>query len=518
MDTLVTDVYILIFDMLHGYDLCRFSLTSKIYSELIRNLMPGLNIDLSDEYIDQPTLNFFKFCKSLNISECGYEGQEALYRYEVKRSSSPRLKLSGFDNLISLNMSTAPVDTAYYQLHLAIDDSSLVHLTKLTNVNLSGIKFLSDGFLKNLPTTLKQLNLDSCIRITTSGFEHLTNLEQLNAKGVNFYGEGTFSSLVSLRKIGIGRIGVAYSRDSPLYNILNLSSLSNLRSLGLETSCQESLERLLGLSNDIKELTLITEKVVPVDVFDRWTNLSILKLVHGGKPSWPLTKRSISNMKHLTYLKLHNVIIWCTDDQTDSPILQKLKTIKLFRCVGVSNIIKMIQAAHTVIFNSCPGLKDNDLKYFNRSEIVSLSNILSITEVGICHLKNVYKLSLDCMWGAINKEIVSLPRLRFLELNWNHCVLRKYIIKINDDILRNLYHLHIGDTDIINIKFETLKNLTKIGMRNYKDMKDELFLSLSKLEYLGTVELIRCNISAVVIGQLKQMCPDIYFPQNKYDS
>lgn len=482
MEDIISDILVLIFNKLDGYDICRFSLTSKSNFENMSKIIPLLDINLHQIYIVQKCIDFFKTCKTLNMIKC--------------RGS---INISNLLELGSLNISKR-VDSR----DALIDYQSwkdLLYLPKLTHLNISGFR-IKDYHIKFLPKNLISLDI-SRNNITSVGIEYLTELnklQELNLVEINITNFEKILSLTNLKKLYLSNI--SFSDSCPDQSLKCLSVLTKLKILRIEEPRQEYLNGITELDLDLEEFYLTTMNTISVNI-SKWSSLTKLQINHNGKREWYFDK-DIFRLKSLIYLKLNGIIF--NKDHVHIP--DKLKIVKLSRCRGLHNIVNIFKNVDILTINSCSDLDSKHFKYFNRISNVSLRSV-RIKDVQLNYLENVVILKLDNFKQDDIIAITELPKLKSLTLNWD-----RYIFKedINIDILLesigNLYYLYIGNCSIQDFKLSKLKNLVKFGIKR-TFVKDDNFLSLSELKYLTYVYVDRCNISEYTITQLGEKRSDI---------
>jgi len=311
------------------------------------------------------------------------------------------------------------------------DDIDLIRIDKLVNLtylDLSGsddhpgIKDSSTLYLQSL-TTLTNLNISNCSRITDIGLSYLailTNLEILNMRNlvnISDIGSNQLSTLVKLKDLNISRCyNITDNGLQFLASLLNLENLymcnlniigeglSNLRHSNkikvLEMTHCQSMESFdlgyLTLNNDMIHLNLYQcnkltnlsglsclEKLQYLDIgfcekipqnqfmkLSLLVNLKRLSFIHStiSNETWQnlLSTESLNNLVHLNLNRFNS-------DFNDDTLLYMSRHLTKLTYLGLLG---------------CDDITDNGLKYLSDLRSLKSLNLLvckKITEVGIMY-------------------------------------------------------------------------------------------------------------------------------------
>jgi hypothetical protein len=488
MEEIIPDILVLILNRLRGYDVYRFSLTSKFILRYVNQIMHLLDIDLSKGYVSQKSINFFKSCKSLNVSKCKSDGVD----------------IDEFTELISLNIS-ATQDTYDKVLHI-INLYYLFKLPKLSILNVSetGITY---KHIEVLPKTLISLNLRNC-PISYSSVKYLaklTNLQELNLSGSTIINFEEILFLTNLRKLYLSK--VSFLSSSSYQDLQCLSVLSKLKLLSIEEDNQKYLNGLTQANLELEEFYLNTRDTEYIDV-TKFKQLTKLSIIYNGKILKWIFNKEIFNLKSLTYLGLSGVTF--NDEYSDVLTTNKLEKVKLLRCKGLRNVIKLFENVDILRINACYGLNNHHLEHLSKISNISFKSF-RLKDMKLSYLENVVILSVD---DFRDTEIILISRLRNLQslkLNWNTYSHKTDEPIVIDELLKhisNLYYLYIRNVIIQDFNLSTLQSLVKFGLRQCS-VKEENFLSLSELKYLTSIIIDHDSTPESVIGKLEEKRSDI---------
>ncbi|MQL83783.1 hypothetical protein Taro_016261 [Colocasia esculenta] len=380
-------------------------------------------------------------------------------------------------------------------------------------LNLEGCRGISNSSLWSITgmTTLRELDLSRCTRITDAGLEHvlsISNLEKLHISETKLTSEGIrrLSSLVNLRVLNLGGLPV---NDQAMTSLQVLTQLEYLDLWGSKITDQGAA--MLNMFPKLNYLNLAWTSVtklpnLPALVCLNISNCTIYSIFEGDDTvKAPLSKLFVHNTTFFDVdeaFSCEKVCYLSVLDLSYSPIcnFNFLANTRLLECLDLS-FSQMTDGLIDLVASVGFNLKDLNL---SNTKVTSQALCLLAGNVPNLERLSLSKTSVD---DASLQYLSMMPSLRIIDLSKTSIKGFYYLEGSKLDktssvaLLQNLVHLENLNLEETQVRDEAVHDLVMLGGLKYLYLKSDFLSdislnamsSLTNLTYLGLQGAVLTN-------------------------